>query len=100
MVIVLANDDIEQVNIMTIDSINGQQNPVIDSAAAQQTVSTKHKQAFEQRLSNVAQSQYLLDQANQALVNGEPKLAARYLSELAQQISGDEVSVRDARDYR
>jgi len=86
---------------MTIDSINGQQSLVIDGAAKKQTVSASQREAFEQRLNNNSvQPQYLVDQANIALVNGKPAIAAQYLAEAAEQISGNKVNVNVASDYR
>ena len=85
---------------MTIDSINGQSSHLIDTTASKQTISTTQKQSFERQLSNAVQPQHLVDQANRALVGGEPKMAARYLGEAAQQISGAEVVVSAASDYQ
>lgn len=85
---------------MTIDSINGQRPYVIDVTSSKKAVSTSQKQAFEQKLNNAVQPQFLVDQANLALVSGEPKAAARYLGEAAQQISDSEVTVSNASDYR
>ncbi|MGH1541731.1 MAG: hypothetical protein ACRBHB_15000 [Arenicella sp.] len=84
---------------MTIDSINGQRPLLISTASSEQVVSTTQQQTFQQQL-NAMQPQQLLDQASQALVDGESKRAARYLGEAAQKIGGAQVTVSSASDYR